>query len=189
MPSERESVTLLLREWSGGNKGALDKLMPLVYDQLHKLASGYLRGERPDHTLRTTALVHEAYLRLVDSDVAWQDRVHFYAISARLLRHILVDHARSQNRQKRGGDFAKVPLEEAIVVGPQSDSAIVELDEALKRLAKHDARKSEIVELLFFGGMTYDETAAALNISAATVNRELTMAKAWLHRELSGKPA
>src|SRR5579862_3961958 len=181
---DRKLVTRLLQEWSGGNKQALDELMPFVYDQLRKLATNCLRAERPDHTLRATALVNEAYLRLVDANVTWQDRVHFFAVSARLLRRILVDHAKSHNRQKRGGDFQKVPLDEAIVVGPQSDKGIVDLDEALQRLAVQDQRKSELIELLFFGGLTYDEAAAALKISPATVHRELILAKAFLYREL-----
>jgi RNA polymerase sigma factor (TIGR02999 family) len=182
---DRQQVTQLLQQWSNGNKQALDELMPVVYDQLRKLASNCLRAERPDHTLRATALVHEAYVRLVDSDVAWQDRVHFFAVSARMLRRILVDHAKSRNRDKRGGEFEKIPLDEAVMVGPQSDKGIVELDDALKRLATQDQRKSELIELLFFGGLTYDEAAAALKISPATVHRELILAKAWLYRELS----
>jgi RNA polymerase sigma factor (TIGR02999 family) len=181
---DRQLVTQLLQQWSGGNKQALDELMPVVYDQLRKVASNCLRSERPDHTLRATALVHEAYMRLVDSDIAWQDRVHFYALSARMLRRILVDHAKSNNRHKRGGEFEKIPLDEAVLVGPQADRGIVELDEALQRLATHDQRKAELIELLFFGGLTYDEAAAALKISPATVHRELTLAKAWLYREL-----
>ena len=182
---DRQLVTQLLQQWSNGNKQALDELMPVVYDQLRKLASNCLRSERPDHTLRATALVHEAYVRLVDSDVAWQDRVHFFAVSARMLRRILVDHAKSRNRDKRGGEFEKIPLDEAVMVGPQSDKGIVELDDALKRLATQDQRKSELIELLFFGGLTYDEAAAALKISPATVHRELILAKAWLYRELN----
>lgn len=158
--------------------------MPVVYDQLRKVAANCLRSERPDHTLPATALVNEAYMRLVDSNVAWQDRVHFYALSARILRRILVDHAKSNNRQKRGGKFEKIQLDEAVLVGPEADRGIVELDEALQRLALHDKRKSELIELLFFGGLTYDEAAAALKISPATVHRELTLAKAWLYREL-----
>jgi RNA polymerase sigma factor (TIGR02999 family) len=183
---ERQLVTRLLQEWGGGNKAALDQLMPVVYEQLRKLASIALRSERPDHTLRATALVHEAYLRLVDADVAWQDRVHFFAVSARLLRRILVDHAKGNRRQKRGGGAQTISLDEAVMIGPQStDDGIVELDALLHRLATHDKRKSDIVELLCFGGLTYDETASALKISPATVHRELTMAKAWLHRELT----
>lgn len=189
MSPQPQPVTQLLRQWSSGNKEALDELMPLVYEQLHKLALHCLRGERADHTLRATALVHEAYLRLVDADVAWQDRVHFYAVAARLLRRILVDHARTQNREKRGGGAGKISLDEAVLIGPGGAPGIVELDDAMHSLARHDARKSEIVELLYFGGLTYDETAAALKISPATVHRELTMAKAWLYRELSRSPA
>lgn len=147
---DRQLVTQLLRQWSGGNKEALDQLMPVVYDQLRRLATNCLRSERPDHTLRATALVHEAYVRLIDADVAWEDRVHFFAVSARMLRRILVDHAKSRNREKRGGEFEKIPLDEAILVGPQSDKGIVDLDEALKRLAEHDPRKSQLIELLFF---------------------------------------
>lgn len=182
---ERPLVTRLLKEWGSGNKEALDELMPVVYQQLRKLASICLRSERPDHTLRATALVHEAYIRLVDADVVWQDRVHFFAVSARLLRRILVDHAKANNRQKRGGGAETLSLDEAVMIGPQTTGGIVELDAALRRLAALDQRKSEIVELLCFGGLTYDETAAALKISPATVHRDLKMAKAWLHRELA----
>lgn len=182
---DRHAVTELLHQWSGGNKQALDQLMPVIYDQLHRLASKCLRAERTDHTLRATALVHEAYVRLVESDVDWQDRVHFFAVSARVLRRILVDHAKSRNRDKRGGEFQKIPLDEAMLVGSQSDKNILELDEALQRLATVDQRKSELIELLFFGGLTYDEAAAALRISPATVHRELKLAKAWLYRELA----
>jgi len=182
--SESESVTSYLRALSGGSKEALDQLMPLVYDQLHRLAAKCLRAERPNHTLRATALVNEAYLRLVDANVDWQDRVHFFAISARILRRILVDHAKANRSQKRGGGEEKLQFDEAVMVGPQGEAGVIELDLALQRLAEHDRRKSEIIELLCFGGLTYDETAAALNISPATVHRELKMAKAFLHREL-----
>jgi len=182
--SESESVTSYLRALSGGSKEALDQLMPLVYDQLHRLAAKCLRAERPNHTLRATALVNEAYLRLVDANVDWQDRVHFFAISARILRRILVDHAKANRSQKRGGGEEKLQFDEAVMVGPQSEAGVIELDLALQRLAEHDRRKSEIIELLCFGGLTYDEAAAALNISPATVHRELKMAKAFLHREL-----
>jgi RNA polymerase sigma factor (TIGR02999 family) len=182
---DRQLVTQLLQQWGAGDKQALDQLMPIVYDQLHKLASNCLRSERPDHTLRATALVHEAYLRLVQADVDWQDRVHFYAVSARILRRILVDHAKSRNRHKRGGEYQQIPLEEAVVVGPEADRGMVELDEALQRLANQDRRKSDLIELLFFGGLTYDEAAAAMKISPTTVHRELTLAKAWLNLELS----
>jgi RNA polymerase sigma-70 factor, ECF subfamily len=189
MSEDKQLVTQLLKQWSGGNKEALDALMPLVYQQLRKLASRCLRDERPDHTLRATALVNEAYMRLVDAHVDWQDRVHFFAISARLLRRILVDHAKARNTQKRGLGIEKIPLDEGVIVGSGASWELIELDEALKRLAAYDERKSGIIELLFFGGLTYEETAAALNVSSATVHRELVMAKAWLHRELAQKPA
>lgn len=182
---DRSSMTILLQQWSGGDKAALDKLMPVVYEQLHRLASRSLRTERKDHTLRATALVHEAYIRLIDADVAWQDRIHFFAVSARLLRRILVDHARADRREKRGGGAEMIPLDEAMVVGPGSPGDLLALDEALQHLAAQDLRKSEIVELLCFGGLTYDETAVALGISPATVHREIKLAKAWLHRELA----
>jgi RNA polymerase sigma factor (TIGR02999 family) len=189
MPTERQLVTRLLKQWGGGNKEALDELMPVVYQQLRRLAAICLRSERTNHTLRATALVHEAYLRLVDADVAWQDRVHFFAVSARLLRRILVDHAKANHRQKRGGGAEMVEFDEAVLVGPQTSGGIVQLDMALQRLAALDQRKSEIIELLCFGGLTYDEAAAALKISPATVHRELKMAKAWLHRELTQNSA
>lgn len=182
---DRHFVTELLRQWGNGDKQALDRLLPLVYEQLRKQASRCLRSERSDHTLAATALVHEAYLRLIEVDVAWQDRIHFFAVSARILRRILVDHARANKRDKRGGEAAKVPLDEAIVVGPGSSGRVLDLDDALRRLAAHDPRKSEIVELRCFGGLTYEETAAALEISPATVLREMRMAKAWLRRELT----
>lgn len=182
--SSEEPVTLLLQQWSEGNKEALDRLMPIVYAQLRKLAAHALRGERPNHTLRATELVHEAYLKLIGSETPWQSRAHFYAVAATVLRHILVDHAKSNRRQKRGGDAEKIPLDEAVLVGPEVSWEVVNLDEALKRLAVSDTRKSQIVELTFFGGMTLEEIAAVLNISDKTVHRELRVAKAWLHREL-----
>lgn len=185
---EREDVTRLLRRVGAGDKQAFDQLMPVVYEQLRKLAGRCLVSERPDHTLRATALVHEAYLRLVDSDVAWQDRVHFYAVAARVMRHILVDHAKAQKRQKRGGGVEHVALDEAAVAGPDCNTGVLELDRLLERLATNDARKSQVVELLFFGGLTYDEAAAALGISTATLHRELKLAKAWLYRELAQAP-
>jgi RNA polymerase sigma-70 factor, ECF subfamily len=183
--SSEEPVTVLLRQWSEGNQEALDQLMPIVYAQLRKLAANSLKGERPNHTLRATELVHEAYLRLVGSETPWQNRVHFYAVAATVLRHILVDHAKANRRHKRGGDVEKIPLDEAVLVGPEASSEVMSLDEALKRLALTDARKSRIVELTFFGGMTLEEIAAVLNISDKTVHRDLRVAKAWLHRELS----
>jgi RNA polymerase sigma factor (TIGR02999 family) len=185
MSGDTRQVTQLLHEWRGGNAQALDELMPVVYEELRRIAGRCLMQERPGHTLRATALVHEAYMRLVDADIDWADRVHFYAVAARVLRRVLVEYARSHNRQKRGAGAEMVPVDEAMVVSPQASSIVVDLDEALSRLAIHDQRKSDIVQLLFFGGMTYDETAAALDISPATVHRELKLAKAWLSRELS----
>jgi RNA polymerase sigma factor (TIGR02999 family) len=185
MPPNSQDVTRLLQQWRGGDNQALDELMPVVYDELRRLAGRCLYAERPDHTLRATELVHEAYMRLVGADIGWQNRAHFYAVAARVLRRILVEYARAHNRKKRGGGEDPVPLDEAIMVGPEASSTVVELDEALERLAALDQRKSEVVQLLFFGGLTYDEAAVALDISPATVHRELKLAKAWLHREMA----
>src|SRR5580704_18997294 len=189
MPPDREDVTRLLQLWRSGDNEALDQLMPIVYDELRRLSARCLRAERPGHTLRATALVHEAYLQLMDADIGWQDRAHFYAVAARVVRRILVEYARKHSRQKRGGGEIPVPLDEAVLVGPEAASTVLDLDEALQRLAVLDSRKSDIVQLLFFGGLTYDETAAALDISPATVHRELKLAKAWLHRELAQSEA
>ena|ERR1700736_6090307 len=183
-PPDQQDVTRLLQEWGGGNKDALDQLMPVVYDQLRKIAARCLYAERRDHTLRATALVNEVYVRLVQSDVALQDRMHFYALASRMLRRILLDHAKSHKREKRGGGAQKVTFDEGILLGPGTPAGIVELDEALKKLAEQDQRKADLIELLFFGGLTYDEAAQALNISTATVHRESKLAKAWLYREL-----
>jgi RNA polymerase sigma factor (TIGR02999 family) len=185
MAPEQQLVTRLLNEWGAGSKQALDQLMPLVYDQLRTLAARCLASERSDHTLRATDLVNEAYVRLVHCEPDFRNRVHFFAVAARLLRRILVDHARLHSRQKRGAGAERITLDEAVMVGPSTPEGILELDDALQRLAAQDQRKSEVVELLFFGGLTYDETAAALQISPATVHRELRLAKAWLHRELA----
>jgi RNA polymerase sigma factor (TIGR02999 family) len=183
---DKEAVTRLLKQISGGDKAAFDRLVPLVYDQLRRLAAHSLRAERPGHTLRATALVHEAYLKLADSGADWQDRVHFYAVAARVMRNILVDYARGAGRQKRGGGVKHVGFDDAVLVDPASADGLPDLDESLSRLETHDARKANVIELLFFGGMTYAETAAALGISEATVHRELKMAKAWLYRDLAG---
>jgi RNA polymerase sigma factor (TIGR02999 family) len=185
-PVDRQAITRLLRLVGAGEKEAFDQLVPLVYNQLRQLASRCLSSERPNHTLRATALVHEAYLKLADAGNDFQDRVHFYAVAARVMRHILVDHARAGKRQKRGEGLEHVSLDEAVLLTPQSSQDLSALDESLMRLAAIDPRKSQVIELLFFGGLTYDETAAALNISPATVHRELRMAKAWLHRDLTG---
>ncbi len=185
MGTEPKNITRLLQQSSGGNKQAFDELVPIVYDQLHRMAARCFSAERPGHTLRTTALLNEAYLKLVDADVIWTDRVHFFAVAARVMRRILVDHARGQTREKRGGDVEKISLEQSMDVGAQAPAQLLDLDRALERLSARDRRKSEIVELLFFGGLTYDEAAAALDISPATLHRELKMAKAWLYSELA----
>jgi RNA polymerase sigma-70 factor (ECF subfamily) len=182
---EPQAVTQLLKRLSGGDKAAFDHLVPLVYDQLRKLAARSLRSQRPDHTLRATALVHEAYMKLSDASGDWQDRVHFYAVAARVMRNILVDYAKAGKRQKRGGGAERIVFDEAVLIGPAPVPGLADLDEALQRLETHDPRKAQVVELLFFGGLTYDEAAAALGISEATVHRDLKMAKAWLHKELS----
>ncbi|MEZ5427631.1 MAG: sigma-70 family RNA polymerase sigma factor [Pyrinomonadaceae bacterium] len=183
-------ITEMLHEWSNGNHQALDKLMPLVYDELHKRAANYLRRERPNHTLQTTALIHEAYIKLIDQkNVNWEDRTHFFAIASNLMRRILVDHARTKNRVKRGGDALTLPMDEAItlVIDKGKSIDLINLDEALKRLAEKDERQVQIVELRYFSGLTLEETAAALKISRTTVANEWGMAKAWLHRELKNK--
>ncbi len=182
---QTQSVTRLLQDWRGGDAEALDRLTPLVYDSLRRLAGRYMRGERADHTLQATAVVHEAYAQLVGMDVAWQDRAHFYALAARMMRRILVDYARAQRRAKRGGDLARITLAESQLAAQTGDLDLLALDDGLQRLAAFDERKARVVELHFFAGLNYDETAAALGISAATVDRDLRLAKAWLYRELS----
>ncbi len=187
MPQAPQSVTQLLIGWSKGDKEALDKLVPLVYDELRRQAARYLRHERVGHTLQTTALIHEAYLRLVDQkNVHWQNRAHFFGIAAQMMRRILVDHARTKKRAKRGGSDVRVSLSDATLKTPGQNLDIVALDEALERLAEIDEQQSRIVELRFFSGLTVEETAEVLSISTATVKRDWSMAKAWLHREISG---
>ena len=185
---EPTDVTVLLNAWSDGKQDALDELMPLVYQELRKLARSYLRAERPEHTLQPTALVNEAYLRLVDQrNVRWQNRRHFYGIAAQLMRRILVDHARKRQSEKRGGGEALIPFEEARGV-PVKAQDLVALDDALKDFATIDPRSAKIVELRQFGGLSIDETADVLEISPATVKRDWTVAKAWLRRAtLSGQ--
>jgi RNA polymerase sigma factor (TIGR02999 family) len=182
---ENQAVTQLLREVGKGNQQAVDELIPLVYDQLRHLAARCLVAERPGHTLRATALVHEAYLRLAGAETDWKDRIQFYAVAARTMRRILVDHARARGRHKRGGGAEQVSLDEAILVGEENALDLVDLDTALSSLAEIDARKSRIIELLFFGGLTTEECAMALDISLATLHRELKLAKAWLYRALT----
>jgi RNA polymerase sigma-70 factor (ECF subfamily) len=184
MPSTHE-ITQLLGAWSAGDENALEKLMPLVYDELHRLARAYMGRERPGHTLQTTALVHEAYLRLIDSGRAGlQDRSHFFALCAKLMRRILVDWARARLSLKRGGDVQILDLEESLVVSPHASSELVALDDALKALEAFDPRKAQIIELRFFGGLSVDETAEVLKVSVETVARDWRLAKSWLRREL-----
>jgi RNA polymerase sigma factor (TIGR02999 family) len=179
------AVTELLVDWSKGDQQALSTLVPLVYDELHKLASRYLRRERPDHTLQTTALVHEAYLKLVDQRNAhWENRVQFFAVAAQLMRRILVDYARSHRASKRGGDVYKLSIDEAVIASEEKDAELLALDEALNHLETIDPQQSRVVELRVFAGLTLEETAKALNISPRTVRREWSMAKAWLHRQI-----
>jgi RNA polymerase sigma-70 factor (ECF subfamily) len=187
-PVSAHEVTRLLQAWRAGDGGALEQLMPIVYDKLHRLARRYMAAEQSGHTLQTTALVHEVYLRLVDAkNVDWQNRAHFYAICARLMRRILVDFARSRNYQKREGNFAHIQLEEAATVSAVAGSELLAVDEALKQLAAVDTRKSEVVEMRFFGGLTVEEIATALQVSSETVMRDWKLAKAWLLRELSNE--
>jgi RNA polymerase sigma factor (TIGR02999 family) len=184
MAEAASAVTTLLRAWRRGDQAAFERLTPLVYDQLRRRARHYLRGERPNHTLRPTALVHEAYLRLVNLDqVDWQDRSHFFALAARQMRRILVDSARARRYQKRGGGAVSVTFDEALAVS-RRDPDLVALDDALELLAQQDERKVRVVELRFFGGLTNDEIAAALGISSDTVTRDWQMAKLWLRRAL-----
>jgi RNA polymerase sigma factor (TIGR02999 family) len=178
-------VTDLLIAWHGGEGQALERLIPLVHDELHRLAQRYMAGERAGHPLQPTALVNEAYLRLIDSSrVRWQDRTHFFAVAAQLMRRILVDVARDRQRQKRGGDVMHVPLDEAHPVAHASNQMVIALDDALQALAQFDARKSRVVELRFFGGLTVQETAAVLEVAPITIMRDWDLAKSWLRREL-----
>ncbi len=181
MPSS--TVTSLLRDWRSGDVEALDELTPLVFDDLRRIAANRLRGERAGHTLQATALVNEAFLRLSEGKLAFEDRAHFFAIAARMIRRILTDYARARNSAKRGGNARHETLHEGRVAAP-GDGRLLELDEALCKLAKLDPRKCDALELHYFGGMTYDEIATALDVSAATVDRDLRFAKAWLAHEL-----
>lgn len=186
-----QDVTRLLKDWSNGDTSALEALMPLVYDELHRLASRYLSRERPDHTLQSTALVHEAYLRLISQrDVHWQNRSHFFGVAAQMIRRILVDHARAHQAAKRGSGAVKLSLDEALASPEnQPDLDLLALDDALNRLAEIDPQQGRIVELRYFAGLSIDETAEVLHISPATVKRDWVMAKAWLFREITGAAA
>jgi len=187
-PRTNRPVTALLARWRAGEDDALESLIPLVYDELRSLAQHYLRRERSNHTLQSTALVHEAYVRLAGTDPpTLQNRSHFFGVAARLMREILVDHARAQHAAKRGGDACTLALDEALNVAGGANVDVLLLDDALKELAQLDDRQSRIVELRFFTGLSIDETADVMGVSAATVSREWTTARAWLHRELSGR--
>jgi RNA polymerase sigma factor (TIGR02999 family) len=178
-------ITQRLLDWRMGHPEALEEVMPQIYDSLHKIAQRYMRRENPGHTLQPTAIVNEAYIKLINANVDWQNRAHFFAIAARLMRRILVDHAKAKHRDKRGGSTPMICIDDVSVKQPEQAVDLVELDLALKRLAELDERKSKIVELHYFGGLKYDETAAVLQISAATVDRELRLAKAWLHKAMN----
>ena len=181
-----QEVTQLLVDWGNGNQAALDRLMPIVYTEPRQLAHRYMRRERPGHTMQTTALIHEAYLRLVDQNqVRWQHQAHFFGIAARLMRQILIEHARSRTRAKRGGGVGTISLDEAAIVSQARATELLALDDALERLATMDPRKSQVVELRFFGGLSVEEAAQVLNIAPNTVLRDWRMAKAWLRREIS----
>ena len=185
--SEPHEITRMLREWGDGNRQVLDDLMPLVYEELHRQAARFLRRERPNHTLQTTALIHEAYIKLIDQrDINFNSRVHFYAVAANIMRRILVDHARAKNRDKRGGNAETLQFDEdATVIQSGQSVDLIALDEALSRLAEYDAQQARIVELRYFGGLTLEETAETMRLSRTTVATDWAMAKAWLHRELT----
>jgi len=182
----RHQITELLAEWREGNQSALDELYPLVYDELHRLARRYMSRERKDHTLQTTALINEAYVRMVDQkNVNWANRSHFFAISAQIMRRILIDHARRHAYAKRGGGAQQVSLEEVAALVPEQGRELMRLDEALKSLAERDPRRSQVVELRYFGGLNNEEIAGVLQVSENTVTRDWNMARAWLYQQLS----
>jgi RNA polymerase sigma-70 factor (ECF subfamily) len=183
---DAQRVTQLLHESRLGDERASEQLIPLVYDKLHRLAVQNLRSERIGHTLQPTALVHEAWLRLARADIEWQDRVHFYSVAARLMRRILVDHARAGIREKRGGGIPKISLDDALVPAPCHIEGLLMINDALDRLGGRNRRHRDILELMIFGGLTYEETGTALGLSAGTVHRDMKLAKAWLQRELTG---
>jgi len=186
MPSSPQQVTELLTAWSSGDQAARDRLVPLVYDELHRLAHKYMKREAPGHTLQTSALVNEAFVKLVDQrNVRWQNRAHFFAIAAHVMRRILVDHARGRQAAKRGAGVHPVSFDDGLYVSEKRNAEVVAVHEALEQLAKFDQRKGQVVELRFFGGLSIDETAQVLGVSPGTVMRDWTLAKAWLLREIS----
>ena len=185
----QQRVTDLLTRWSHGDDAALEELTPLIYEELRRLAHHYMKGERPDHTLQTTALVNEVYLRLADqTNPDWQSRAHFFAVAARAMRQILVSYARSNRAQKRGGGATRIELDEAAILSPEQSNEIVDVHEALKKLATLDERKAQVVELKFFGGLNYEEIAEVLKIARVTVRRDWEFAKLWLYTELHNPP-
>lgn len=184
---QSHDVTQLLIQWSHGDEGALTALTPLVYDELHRVARSYMRRENPGHTLQSTALVHEAFVRLVDQRVAWNSRAHFFGIAAQMMRRILVDHAKAKATAKRGSGAPRLELDEHLAASPKRDVDLVALDEALERLSQIDPQRARIVELRFFGGLSNEESALLLGISQATVQRQWAGARAWLFKELSQK--
>lgn len=189
MSSRSKEVSLLLEQHRQGQPDAFARLLALVYDELRRLAAYQLQTERPDHTLQPTALVHEAYLRIAGQEgrMQWQNKAHFFALAAQVMRHVLVDHARAHRTEKRGRDHTKIPLEDARLLPAETDLDIVALDEALRALAEKDERKSRLVELRYFGGLSIEETGEVLGLSPTTVRREWTMTKAWLRREMKGR--
>jgi len=183
--ADADQVTRLLANWGQGDEAALEKMTPIVYDELRRLAHRYMQGQRPDHTLQTTALVNEAYLRLVDQTTpSFANRSHFFAVAATAMRQILVNHAKAQQRQKRGGGASKVDLDTAALISPEQTKTVLDVDEALERLARFDSRKAQVVELKYFGGLNQDEIAEVLKISIVTVRRDWLFARAWLYTEL-----
>lgn len=188
MPPSKDQVTELLRQWRNGDKAALDKLTPLVYGELHHLAHQYLRRERPGHTLQTTALLNEAYVRLVEhNDIEWQNRAHFFGVAAQMMRHILVDYARQRISAKRGGELQKLELDEGLMISRERAAELIALDEAMQTLNEISPRRSRVVELRYFGGLNNKEASEVLQVSEATIERDWRFARAWLYRELSAE--
>ncbi len=185
MPNDTQDITQLLAHWGAGDQAALAQLLPVVYQELRQIADGYLRRERADHTLQATALIHEAYLRLIDQSLPqWQNRAHFFGVAAQLMRQILVEHARAHLTQKRGGGAQQVELDEALTYAPTRAAELLQLDDALKSLAEFDERKSRLIELRYFGGLSVAETAHVMGLSPATVSRDQRLAQAWLRQAL-----
>ena len=185
MSADANEITRLLAAWNGGDEAALEQITPIVYRELRRIAAAYLRRERPNHTLQPTALVNEAFVQLIGhADVSWQNRAHFFAVAARMMRRLLVDHARGLGRAKRGGGARRVPLDDALVFAPEQSDEFLALDQALERLAAAHPRQAQVVELRFFGGLSVEETAAVLKVSPNTVIRDWRFARAWLHRDI-----